>query len=269
MNKLWIFGDSHSTPHGIKDSEFWGVLLAKKLGLKNKGVKFGETGDGGSGIDVILLNIMTVLKLDLIKPNDVVIFNASYSGRVGATHFSSLDIEEAHRFTMSKITGELKFETDPELKRLDENKRVKNEFSGGRLPQVALKNFKLKPSEVIFFQWYLRQSLAYEILKNTEAKVYQWLLEPKEDLEYLINNCKVSESQDIQNFEAYYNELKKTHQGWENLIECPVLRHHKKVKCWSDVFRLSYPISNVDSHMNKEGHKFFVDELYKQISSKE
>jgi len=135
-----------------------------------------------------------------------------------------------------------------------------------------------KTDRILFAHWYVRQATTYKMLKDTGAEVYQWLLEPKDLIEDILNNIDEQHLDEqilagqAQIFESLFEYLKDSHDGWENLIECPVIEpphptpYSKSVNCWSDVFAEVYPVHyQKDSHMNTEGHYFFAEHLYKSI----
>ena len=270
MSRLWIFGCSHTTPCGVDDSELWAVKLANKLGVEfgslnemkpNPNISFGghQYGDGGAGIDIIFMNVMTKLNLSLIKPEDIVIFNASYSTRVNSTSHVSRPTQDKRWVNWHMSLFEKYFRPN-----------WGDDYNRGDLIDQNFKHDK-----ILFAHWYLRQKFAYQMLKDTGAEVYQWLLEPQHLLEDVLSQIdedtieKEIFNGDAQIFESMFPKFIKTHQGWENLLKCPTLKSsytNKEVNCWSDVFSDVYPLQyQKNSHMNAEGNEFFSDTLYKLI----
>ena len=295
MNRVWVFGCSHTNTCGINEDEFWGKLLADKLGLRFRKLESyvddlnglnidfnGKTGqwasdviygDGGCGIDVIQLHAMTIVHLGLIKPNDVIIFNASYSTRIHSTHLVHSTTQDKN--FVNTHTDLIKHFEDTFMTatvHIPEEKKhwIRKE------DKVSL-NYKHELT--LFAQWYLRQKFTYEMLKQTGAEIYQWLLEPKYILEELLNAVDEDmihtewQQNKSQAFECAYSLLKQKHTGWENLLECPEIeaRHYEskkkaKVECWSDVFSEVHPLQyRRDGHQNPQGHKFMAETFYKQI----
>ena len=277
MSKLWVFGCSHTTPSGVSHDEWWATILAKKLGIRlpkqirvaDRGFSVPVEGDGGCGIGIIFLNVMTKVHLGLIKPDDVVIFNASYSTRIQSSELVSKPTKDKRwvNWHMS-IMEHFKANYGKDYKRED------------------LIDMNYKSDQVLFAHWYLKQSHAYKLLKSTGAEVYQWLLEPKDLLEDVLNSLdenhlrEESKKKNIEQSETIYYLLKDRHNGWENLLECPKLTppiytrlpnlgrfsDGKAIDCWSDVFAEVFPIEyRKDGHMNIEGNQFFANSLYNSI----
>ena len=100
----------------------------------------------------------------------------------------------------------------------------------------------------LFAQWYLRQKFTYEMLKQTGAEIYQWLLEPKYILEELLNAVDEDmihtewQQNKSQAFECAYSLLKQKHTGWENLLECPEIeaRHYESKKKAKGIEQISF-----------------------------
>ena len=274
MSRLWLFGCSHSSPTNTGNNVFWGKILADKLNItfehtegspiiNGKRMHAGAVyGDGGSGIDVIMLNAMTKIHLDYIKPEDVVIFNASYSTRVHSTMHVQKPTQDKRWVNWHLSIFEQYFRPNWGLDYKRED----------------LLDMNFKTDRILFAHWYVRQATTYKMLKDTGAEVYQWLLEPKDLIEDILSNIDGQHLDEqilagqAQIYESLFEYLKDSHDGWENLIECPVIEpphptpYSKSVNCWSDVFSEVYPVRyQRDAHMNTEGHYFFAEHLYKSI----
>ena len=242
MNKLYLFGCSHSTPtRPVKDEEFWGDILAKKLNLK-----LYKDGLPGLNVDSILYDLQYHLLLDPPVNGDVVIWNTSYMLRIYSDRLLAIHKDNV-------------FSSENEEINLIEQKVWKNDM-------------------VQIFHWFLHTKTGFDLLNYNNIETFQWLLDGENDFfdlmgsiideEIFTFNNKELPTDDINNYysrvdrqipwivrQDNFNKLTK----WENL-----LRVSNDFKCWDEFIKTNV-ISAKNSHLNTDGNKKMANLMYEQI----
>lgn len=264
VNKIHIYGCSHSTEHKVDYTEFWGYLLMKKLNLK----KGRLNGLSGMGYPHIFSLIVDDIFKNNISKNDVVILNTSYQNRYTVPFIT---IGESERRT-------IKTDWRPPLN--EESHLISPNIerpSVTRESDVPESSILFDESEIII-DWYNKTRLAYKLLSEVCDNVFQWTLSPVSDIdfiyEYLLTNNELSPYEIKYPSSAHRTHLlDKIKHGdidrlmplvknkWDNLI-----LPDSKYTCWHE-FILDNDISKLDRHMNKNGHYLMYLQLYNKIKT--
>ena len=279
MNKLHIFGCSHSSKYSVPSHDtWWGKHLADSLDLK----LYPKSGQSGKNVEYILLDIYDRMINDVIAKDDVVVLNTSYPLRFGTPRLQqfdhpdiSLDGEEHHPTDIPIM--KLKFESDHDF-HCNESCMCCNENSyadknDGSISNYGTKYIPVKKNKLndklTFDLWYKQTYSAWKLLSSICNNVYQWTLVSTDDLDKMYENIlqhictphsEVAAVYDMYSYPVHKKPIIKN--NWEGLISSPLTSED-----WDEwITEVTRPD---DGHMLPSRHKLFAELFFKQIKESE
>jgi hypothetical protein len=230
-NRLYTFGCSHSTWYSLTSdvpkTESWGEVLANKLEIEHW-----DIARPNSGIDEIFNSFVELVINKEITKDDIVIFNASYPGRLRLP-FLKINSEDGRDDVESDGFGILR---TPDFHN--------SEF------YEKMKSYGIKiDADKQFLRWVNLQEFVYSVLEYIGCTYYSWQLE------------------DVGFLHTWYRKLileKKVITYIENPLTKNIINPPDEYESWYDWNRdNSWP--DDDSHLSHKGHYLFANYLYKKI----